>query len=211
VKVIFECLDKGKNSLNARAFSTKLTPGYCFGMTIDWARTSLELDGVRVLSLLHPFKWGIIQSSYEMNQHKHGNVVNQFAAEAVPDEVGMIKANGLDVLNGGGNGEPVIFNGDFNVLAHELAQKVGTFIFILFGLPGVGAHFLGIRRKGIGQFLLAEYFDPNDALFSFANEREFETFLAGHLNHNYNGRMRDDGKACPVLNNFCGISEVRLS
>jgi hypothetical protein len=197
MKVIFECKSGTGTPLNAKKFSTKLKPGYCFGMTIDWARTSLKLNGVKALNMLDPGKWPIIQSAYEMNQHKLG----------APDEVGMIAANGLDVNNGDGKGEEVIFNRDFKVLAQQLAGKVGTFIFILFGEPGAGAHFMGFRRKGVGEFLLAEFFDPNDGLISFASELEFREYLGGYLDHAYAGRQ----PPVPALDQYCGLSQVTLA
>jgi hypothetical protein len=197
MKVIFECKSATGKLLNATKFSSKLKAGYCFGMSIDWAKTSLRLNGVKALSMLDPGKWPIIQSSYEMNQHAIG----------APDEVGMIKANGLEVTNGGGNGEAVPFNTDFAVLAQQLAGKLGTHIFILFGAPGAGAHFMGFRRAGVGVFLLAEFFDPNDALVSFDSELEFQNYLAGYLQFTYAGQHAGD----PTLNQYCGLPCVTLS
>lgn len=198
MEVIFECVDKAsKQKLNSKTFSTKLKPGYCFGMTIDWASTSLKLNGVNSLSMMSAGKWPIIQSSYEINKHKYN----------APDEVGMISANGLVVKNGNGDGEAVPFNKDFKVLAAQLSRKVGTHIFILFGIPGAGAHFMGFRRVGSDNFLLAEFFDPNDALLRFSTEKEFEDYLAGYLDFTYNGKHAQD----PEFNEYCGLSRVALA
>jgi hypothetical protein len=197
-KVVFKCIDeKSGDKLNAMSFSTKFKPGYCFGMSIDWARTSLKRDGVKGLDMLDPGKWALIQSAYEINLFRQRG----------PDEVGAITANGLKVVNGGGNGEPVVFNKDFKLLARQLVVKVGTFIFILFGLPGTGAHFMGFRRKGVSRLLLAEFFDPNDALVSFDSEQEFEDYLGWYLDYMYNGKDPGD----PTLNEFCGLSQVELA
>lgn len=195
MRVIFECLNKGKKPLNAQKFSGKLKPGYCFGMTLDWAKTSLRLNGVKALAQLDAFKWPIIQSSYEINQHSG-------AGDRVPDEAGMIKANGLRILNGSGNGAEVPFNQNFRTLATQLAAMAGTSIFILFGAPGAGAHFMGLRNDGA-----YEFFDPNDALVSFGNQLEMENYLAGYLDFTYNGKHPND----PTLNDFCGLSQVSLS
>jgi hypothetical protein len=193
--VIFECKAKESSGtmvpLNAKKFSSKFKAGYCLGMSIDWAKTTLTLGEVKCLAMMHPGEWPIIQTAYE--------VAARFESHGGPDAISAIEGNGLTVTNydGDAKGNEIPFNRDFHVLGPHLASRVGTYIIYLGGGPGGGGHFMGFRRKGAGTFIIAEWFDPNDCLMRIDSETDWADYIEGMLNYSYDN-----------LREYCCIAQV---
>jgi hypothetical protein len=200
--VVFECKVRDRSGqvvlLNSKTFSSKFSPGYCLGMSIDWAKTTLTIGEVKALALMHPVEWPVIQSAYEVAAKLHGNN---------PDAISAIEGHGLTVTNFDGpdsKGNEIPFNHDFQVLAQQLATRVGTYITYLGGGPGKGGHFMGFRRKGAGTFIMGEWFDPNDCLMRVDTEREWAGYIEGTLDYSYSGGPTSHGD----LREYCCIAQV---
>jgi hypothetical protein len=184
--------------LNSKIYSSKFSAGYCLGMSIDWAKTTLTMGEVKTLGMLHRWEWPIIQSAYL----QAGNT-----SPTGGDAIGAIEGNGLTVTNAdapGYKGNEIPFNKDFNVLAQQLATRVGTYIMFLAGLPKKGSHFFGFRRLGAVNFSVAEWFDPNDCLMRVTTQAEWAPYIAGMLQYGYSGNETSHGK----LDEFCIIAQV---
>lgn len=203
VNVVFECLKVDKRTgasakLNSVKFSSKMDPGYCLGMSVDWARTTLTVGAVKSLDALHPMEWPIIQSAYEVASR---------LSRGGPDAIGAIEGNGLEVTNfdaPDAKGNEIPFNQDFHTLSVQLAGLVGTYIVYLGGGPGGGGHFMGFRRLGAGGFILGEWFDPNDCLMQVTSGADWQPYIEGMLNHAYSGRPTSH---CD-LRQYCCVAKV---
>ena len=62
---------------------------------------------------------------------------------------------------------------------------------------------MGFRRLGDGNFILGEWFDPNDCLMEVTAQADWRPYIEGMLAHSYAGKG-----VCPDLRKYCCIAKV---
>jgi hypothetical protein len=198
MQTLYRCEAGGRN-LNSTRFSNVLKPGYCLAMTISWAKAALVTPGVASLykPLMQDFAfWNIIQTNYEINKSSE--------KDAALRAVKTLEANGLKLL-GDRPGQIELQGAFFNFVDQVLVDAEGTFLLLISGAPGKGAHFLGWRRVGTPPNLVLEFFDPNyGCLAAQPNETAASVKRAvhNHLDHFFAGRHADDPKFTDLCNYF---------
>lgn len=177
------------------ASGKNLAPGICFGSSVVWCKSVLDLDPSKPSSstLFDGMveKCRRIQFAYE----KWG------LSEGLRDErrtLQALEAEGLEAsLGQNGRQEQVAFDRDFGELAKRLVGPSGhdgTFVFKIGGVAGTGirgAHWMAYRRATRGNAVVRiEFFDVNRfCLENSANEslEAVATEIANYLTWAYNG------------------------
>ena len=165
-------------------FARHLEAGYCFGMSCDWALTSLKSPrsgGVKYAGALTRAKWIIGQTAYETNNGL--------------TDAKLVTGMGLKTAS---YQKRATVN--FRSACNHIRTLVGTYVFCIEG-PG-GGHAMGYRYMRTSDVLgraggSLQWFDPNLGLYSFSSSDDFVAGAAPILEQLYgsgesvNDRLRD--------------------
>lgn len=151
-------------------FARHLKAGYCFGMSCDWAKKSLQSvrkQGVKHVGELEEFKWAIGQTAYETKDSA---------------DTALITGMGLQVESHVQH--PIVTWANVCAGMHDMAG-FGTFIFCIEGTGG--GHAMGYRKVRTPDVLGREttslqWLDPNIGLVDFANRNDFVNNASHNLN-----------------------------